>query len=1206
MEASLSGDKLHSQLLLKKLYYSVVYDRVLNTIDDSILKGKYMELDQYSDVYENAQDKWEEQEQYWAQENIVIPEQQLVEGDWTKYTKPQWRKIWQNYQETLANVDLPEELKAGFTGLKGKPIKFLSEGWTTADKKTGKPQYKLEESEKDLPIDAHLLALARADILPKSLKWVYKTTKYFGLPAKYAERYHEKVASYMNKLPKINAYDKMDDEQRAEYYAQLKRIERQLAKLRKQTIKEFVEEAPTKLKVLDESVWKSIVVKEIKAYAKENDIKLGRARVDELYADFIEDIGERENLSEKYKNHLKEIAEEIAQRLAPKEVTHIWSPLGMRDKKTGEFTPHPDLEERQAKRKLEGEKNLEGLKGKARLLMQQLIESIAQPGLKPHKVTRPIYHEETEEGYEWHKDPIGEEEVDWRSQLRPKKRNWDSKQPERQIEYDPRELTDPKAAKDIETLRQIIQESDKEKQLKLIEDSNLDMPQIDKIKEALKTEIAADKKAGKKKRSHLGGANIEMRTRGEMLGELVRKPKRETGSFRIAGSANDWGKMRYSKYEEALGRVSPLIQNDEIDEAYLNMGKDDNNILRYWLNEVGVTPAKYRRMGKAAKATVAKKIAELNPPKYPEPSRELNLLYNAYLKDMGNSPLANARNFAPYLASYVDTVKAKFAGEERSGMDRLVADLIKFEKNILPKLVEMVEQGVNINFNTNTVNYDFTQQFNQLLKPLEGNRDDIWAMIQGWMFQGKSIKDNFKGVVGVTELEGIEDRIKDKLKTVVDVDDNKTVFDYLFKTAMKSHQEYWKDASPTQQQKRKRVADPISSLLGFSDKDIKVETQRVEEIDWLDHKHALYSRFTPNMNKEAIAEMKEKVFAELTKTEEQDDGRLVRRPPTDEEKNQISKRIDDYLKEKIIERTEKETKEKEKDKSKEDAEKEDLKQIKILREQLEEGTINQNVFNRAWSALGFQPLTWSEDERVYRETRLVDTGKKDKEGEPILRPKTFNVTPKDIESRLKWLEAKDAKMQRNLDAVNKKYEWADRQLTRLMRDGQINVEEYTELFEELTGAYNTAIRQMTNRDDFRDFFDMAQDIVDDPFPEYEDEEGDDIDNMYTDIGKLLKADVGPILESLDKKKKKKLKVLLSQADPTEYFGQDFLKLGELVDMLKQLGIVKGDAKLKKKIIRYEDENIKVVKLASRLRKDYEGLYQDLRELVYPKSGGGTR
>ena len=55
-------------------------------------------------------------------------------------------------------------------------------------------------------------------------------------------------------------------------------------------------------------------------------------------------------------------------------------------------------------------------------------------------------------------------------------------------------------------------------------------------------------------------------------------------------------------------------------------------------------------------------------------------------------------------------------------------------------------------------------------------------------------------------------------------------------------------------------------------------------------------------------------------------------------------------------------------------------------------------------------------------------------------------------------------------------------------------------------------------------------------------------------------------------------------------------------MLKTLGVVKGDKRLAKKIIKLEDKNLKVVKLATKLRKDYENLYRDLRKLVYPKTG----
>tara|TARA_R100000353_G_scaffold171365_1_gene135731 strand:- start:171 stop:2678 length:2508 start_codon:yes stop_codon:yes gene_type:complete len=115
-----------------------------------------------------------------------------------------------------------------------------------------------------------------------------------------------------------------------------------------------------------------------------------------------------------------------------------------------------------------------------------------------------------------------------------------------------------------------------------------------------------------------------------------------------------------------------------------------------------------------------------------------------------------------------------------------------------------------------------------------------------------------------------------------------------------------------------------------------------------------------------------------------------------------------------------------------------------------------------------------------------------------------------------------------------------------------------------------------------------------------------LDNLLLVLGEeddiLIKEDVGIILESLNKRQKKKIKAILNIADPTEYFGHDFLKLSELIRLLRTLGVVKGDKKLNKKVLRLDDENIKVVKLATRLRKDYEKLYRELREMIYPKSG----
>ena len=53
-----------------------------------------------------------------------------------------------------------------------------------------------------------------------------------------------------------------------------------------------------------------------------------------------------------------------------------------------------------------------------------------------------------------------------------------------------------------------------------------------------------------------------------------------------------------------------------------------------------------------------------------------------------------------------------------------------------------------------------------------------------------------------------------------------------------------------------------------------------------------------------------------------------------------------------------------------------------------------------------------------------------------------------------------------------------------------------------------------------------------------------------------------ILDSLDAKQKKRIKKTIQAASPTEFFGQDFTKLGELIDTLKELDLTKSDKKQK--------------------------------------------
>ena len=101
---------------------------------------------------------------------------------------------------------------------------------------------------------------------------------------------------------------------------------------------------------------------------------------------------------------------------------------------------------------------------------------------------------------------------------------------------------------------------------------------------------------------------------------------------------------------------------------------------------------------------------------------------------------------------------------------------------------------------------------------------------------------------------------------------------------------------------------------------------------------------------------------------------------------------------------------------------------------------------------------------------------------------------------------------------------------------------------------------------------------------------------------VLKEDKG-LLISLDSKQKKKLKKILQSAEPSEYFGKDFSNMGELVDMLKELDLIKGDKKMAKQMKTLSEKNVDIVASAAKLRKEYENTYRELREIVYPKSKG---
>tara|TARA_R100001163_G_C5056644_1_gene193083 strand:- start:620 stop:955 length:336 start_codon:yes stop_codon:yes gene_type:complete len=101
---------------------------------------------------------------------------------------------------------------------------------------------------------------------------------------------------------------------------------------------------------------------------------------------------------------------------------------------------------------------------------------------------------------------------------------------------------------------------------------------------------------------------------------------------------------------------------------------------------------------------------------------------------------------------------------------------------------------------------------------------------------------------------------------------------------------------------------------------------------------------------------------------------------------------------------------------------------------------------------------------------------------------------------------------------------------------------------------------------------------------------------------LLKEDRGLLL-SMEPKERKKLKKILQSAEPSEYFGQDYAKMGELVDMLRELDLIKSDKKMNKRMKTLSEKNVDIVASAAKLRKQYEDTYRQLREIVYPKSKG---
>lgn len=106
-----------------------------------------------------------------------------------------------------------------------------------------------------------------------------------------------------------------------------------------------------------------------------------------------------------------------------------------------------------------------------------------------------------------------------------------------------------------------------------------------------------------------------------------------------------------------------------------------------------------------------------------------------------------------------------------------------------------------------------------------------------------------------------------------------------------------------------------------------------------------------------------------------------------------------------------------------------------------------------------------------------------------------------------------------------------------------------------------------------------------------DETKEDLDSGELKLSmEFLKADIS----SLDEDRRREIKTILQNSHPTEYFGEDYLKLGKLINILGDVADTDEETLLEELGV----ENLQMVKKAAALRKIYERLYRTLRDIVY--------
>ena len=677
-------------------------------------------------------------------------------------------------------------------------------------------------------------------------------------------------------------------------------------------------------------------------------------------------------------------------------------------------------------------------------------------------------------------------------------------------------------------------------------------PKLEKIAEALEQEHAKGAEdrlidaTGKTSTALLAKAN------GNQMGKRSKMAKTNRLTIKWGVMASD--KLKALTAKQSLQIINPkFVKFTLSDDRWLT---NDNlkPITETWLSQINLTILKYMALSEPNKLKAQTKINRMKGPTYLEPNNLLSILYgNVWEKVKGDTSYEIPDlDFGYWLEGFTQGVQGM---KPNYGVDEL-SQIIRISKSILPALIRAIDEGIVLDPDSGKVSVVGIQRRYHIAinKIPEGLRNQsILTMFK--IMNGEPFSNKLKGKNKST-VKDAEQSIQNQ---VAETRHGKSLFHYL----LKAHLAYTKNI-------------PGKNILLDLLKDEEVKEGEIK-VDFA----------TPD--------------AKITRDEE---GNIVQ--PKKKEKRVKSRKGDNlqvdigtltYTDNNNIKRTLSNVEEPEKS--------------------------SNNKYMKLKSPSG--------DNTLYpKDTKWVNTGK----GEP--NPSTTMAKPEAGKKFVEGNEKRRVSLEAELGADGKK-KYTDRQLDEMI--GSRPTREVERSVVDFSGNKTTkkvnvtdkvpkipvygkdhdkagqnkyanindwraALRTKKDKDGKKYTKTMADKII--GYTEAGKRVKKSLDALLEELGEsddiIFKEDTGLILSSLNKTQKKKLKTILNVADPTEYFGHDFLKLQEVIKVLKTLGVVKGDKKLGKKVIKLEDKNLKVVKLATRLRKDYENLYRDIRELIYPKTG----